>query len=353
MVIHRARLPFCLAVAASFALAACGSEGEEPLAAPGYEEQAVLDVKAFIQTNLDGLASAAAALQAAAPEPDEDGWSAAADKDAVDAMKAEWKKARWAYEHVEGAIAVLFRDLDVSTDARYDAFIETAADADPFDGEGVTGVHAIERILWSDAIPPAVVEFESGLGARYRAAAFPATEAEAKAFKRGLCARLVADTKKMQSDFRGLALDAPSAFRGVIGSLGEQVEKVAKAATGEEESRYAQYTLADMRANVAAGRLTYNAFQGWLLSKEGDAAAVDQAVLDGFERLEDAYAALPGDALPPVPDMWSSEDPTAAQLETPFGQLFSLVQRESDDTVEGSLVRSMAEAADLLGIPEL
>ncbi len=54
-----------------------------------------------------------------------------------------------------------------------------------------------------------------------------------------------------------------------------------------------------------------------------------------------------------MPDLWSSEDPTSAQLETPFGQLFSLVQRESDDTVEGSLVRSMGEAADLLGIPEL
>ncbi|WP_437587708.1 imelysin family protein [Sorangium sp. So ce1000] len=353
MVDHRTCLPACLAMAASIALAACGGDDDGPLAAPGDEQQAVLDVKAFIQANLDDLASAAAALQAAAPEPDEDGWSAAADKDAVDAMKAEWKEARRAYEHVEGAIAVLFRDLDVSTDARYDAFIETAADADPFDGEGVTGIHAIERILWSDAIPPAVVEFESGLGARYRAAAFPATEAEAKAFKRGLCARLMADTKKMQSDFRGLALDAPSAFRGVIGSLSEQVEKVAKAATGEEESRYAQYTLADMRANVAAGRLTYNAFQPWILSKDGDAAAIDRAVLDGFERIESAYAALPGDALPPVPDMWSSERPTETQLETPFGRLFSLVQRESDDTVEGSLVRSMVEAADLLGIPEL
>jgi iron uptake system component EfeO len=350
---RRTYIPGCFAIAASFTLLACGSDNEGPRAGLGYEERAVLDVKAFIQTNLDDLASAAAALQAAAPEADEDGWSAAADRDAVDAMKAEWKKARQAYERVEGAIAVIFRELDESTDARYDAFIEASGDADPFDGEGVTGVHAIERILWSDAIPPAVVEFESGLGARYNPAAFPATEAEAKAFKRGLCARLVADTRKMQSDFRGLALDAPSAFRGVIGSLSEQVEKVAKAATGEEESRYAQYTLADMRANVAAGRLTYGAFQGWLLSKEGDAAAVDQAVLDGFERIEEAYAALPGDALPPVPDMWSSEAPTAEQIETPFGQLFSLVQRESDDTVEGSLVRSMIDAADLLDIPEL
>ncbi|WP_437931531.1 imelysin family protein [Sorangium sp. So ce291] len=353
MATHRALLSFYLAIAASLALPACSSDDTGPLTAADHEAQAVLEVKALIQTNLDDLASAAAALQAAAPEPDKDGWSAAADTDAVDAMKAEWKRARRAYEHVEGAIAVVFRELDVSTDARYDAFIDASPDADLFDGEGVTGVHAIERILWSDSIPPAVVAFESGLGESYSAAAFPATEAEAKAFKRGLCARLVADTKRMQSDFRGLALDAPSAFRGVIGSILEQVEKVAKAATGEEESRYAQYTLADMRANVEAGRLTYEAFQPWLFSKEGDAAAVDQAVLDGFQRLDQAYAALPGDALPPVPGMWSSEDPTAAQLQTPFGQLFSRVRSESDDTVEGSLASSMVQAAALLGIPEL
>ncbi len=188
----------------------------------------MLDVKAFIQTNLDGLASAAAALQAAAPEPDEDGWSAAAGKDAVDAMKAEWKKARWAYEHIEGAIAVLFRDLDVSTDARYDAFIETAADADPFDGEGVTGVHAIERILWSDAIPPAVVEVR--VGPRDQAAP-PRSRDRAG---RGVQARPLRppgggheeDAIRLSRAGARRAVGVP----GVIGSLGEQVEKVAKVA---------------------------------------------------------------------------------------------------------------------------
>lgn len=349
------RLTFRLAIAALLALPACGSDNSDNdklLTDAEYEQNAILDVKSFIQTNLDNLAAASAALQAAAPAPDADGWSATSDPAAMTEMKAQWKKAREAYEHVEGAIAVVFPELDVSTDARYDAFIETKADEDLFDGEGVTGVHAIERILWADAIPVSVVAFESQL-AGYKAAAFPATEAEAEAFKNKLCARLVEDTKKMQSDFRGRALAAPSAYRGVIGSIREQVEKVEKAATGEEESRYAQYTLADMRANIAAGRTTYLAFQEWLLTKGGDAGKTDQRILEGFTRIEDALKENTSDALPAVPEAWSSDMPTAEQLNTPFGQLFSIIRNESNGESEGSLAYDMNLSADTLGIDPL
>ncbi|WP_437728626.1 EfeM/EfeO family lipoprotein [Sorangium sp. So ce861] len=350
-------IPACLRsglaiAAAALSLPACGSDNEKLKTDADYERRAVLEVKAFIQDNLDEFAAATAALQAAAPEPDEDGWSASSDKAAVDAMKAEWKKARQSYERVEGAIAVVFPDLDYSTDARYDAFIEVAADDDLFDDEGVTGVHAVERILWADEIPEPVLAFESAL-MNYSAAAFPATEAEAAAFKGELCERLKADAEKMKADFEGLALDAPSAYRGVINSILEQVEKTSKAATGEEESRYAQYTLADMRANVAAGEQTYAAFQPWLLTKGAEGAEVDQAVLAGFDRLSSAYDAIEGDALPPLPEGWSEEAPTEEQLATPFGELFALVERESDDATPGTLAYDMTRSADLLGIPAL
>jgi iron uptake system component EfeO len=344
-------MPVVLILAAA-ALPACSSENQKLLTDAEYETQAVLEVKGFIQQSLDDLAAAAAALQAAAPEPDADGWSASADPAAVESMKAEWRKARWAYESVEGAIAVVFPELDVATDARYDAFIETAPDENLFDDQGVTGVHAIERILWSDSIPLPVLEFESALP-NYRPAAFPATSAEADDFKDKLCARLVADARAMQEDFRGLALDAPSAYRGVIGSIREQVEKIDKAATGEEESRYAQYTLADMRANVAAGVDTYAAFQPWLITKGAAGEALDAEVKGGFERLLAGYDEIPGDALPDVPDGWSSENPTPAHLETDFGRLFALVQQESDDATDGALVHEMLESAALLGIEEL
>ncbi|WP_437549846.1 hypothetical protein WME97_05130 [Sorangium sp. So ce367] len=46
-------------------------------------------------------------------------------------------------------------------------------------------------------------------------------------------------------------------------------------------------------------------------------------------------------------------DPAVAQIKFPFGQLFSLVPRESDDAVEASLVRGRGKAADRLSIPEL
>lgn len=45
-------------------------------------------------------------------------------------------------------------------------------------------------------------------------------------------------------------------------------------------------------------------------------------------------------------------EPAAAQHEPPFGQLFLLVPRESDDTVEATLVRSRGKAADRLSIPD-
>src|SRR3954453_9273419 len=93
------------------------------------QEQALLDVKSYIQDNLDSLHDAAVALQKDAPSSDADGWSATQDAAAVQKMRADWKRARTAYEHVEGAIAVLFPELDVSTDARYDDLIATRADA--------------------------------------------------------------------------------------------------------------------------------------------------------------------------------------------------------------------------------
>ena len=45
------------------------------------------------------------------------------DADAARDRSHAWRKARVAYEHVEGATAPIFPDLDVSMDARYDDFL--------------------------------------------------------------------------------------------------------------------------------------------------------------------------------------------------------------------------------------
>lgn len=322
-----------------------------PAPAVSPRDQALLGVKTYIDTALADLETAATALCAAAPAADADGWNAKADAAAVNAMKAQWKLARSAYERVEGAIAVLFPDLDFASDQRYEGFLAQTADDDLFDGDGVTGIHAIERILWSDQIAPTVLAFETALPG-YVTATFPENLTQATEFKTKLCARLVTDVKAIRSQFAPLALDPAAAYRGVIGSMMEQIEKVEKVASGEEESRYAQYTLADMRTNVQAGVATYQFFQPWLLAQTGGAAA-DQAIAAGFARILAAYAKIPGDAVPAVPPTWSSEMPSMADLQSAFGQLWQVLRHEADPKVPDSLVAAMNHSADLLAIPKL
>jgi iron uptake system component EfeO len=327
---------------------AAGCSDESDSATP--EEQATLAVKDYVSDELAALADAALRLQEAAPEPDEDGWNPEDDAEAVDAMRAAWGEARDHYERVEGAIAVLFPNLDVSTDERYDGFIEEGPDDDLFDGDGVTGMHALERILWADDHPANVVAFESALDG-YSPAAFPADEAEAEAYKEELAQRLVDDTETMRDDFEPLALDAATAFRGVIGSLEEQLEKVSLAATAEDESRYAQRTLDDMRANLEGGEATYMAFRDWVIEEAGE--DVDEDIRGGFAEIEEAYDAIDAAAIPEVPEGFNPDDPSEEDLETPYGKLYTLLTEHADPASESSLVSAMLEAADAMGIPEL
>lgn len=308
------------------------------------ESDAILAVKDETDVQLHALADAAVALREAAP--DAAGWSAA---DTADA-EAAWRDARTAYERVEGAIAVLFPDLDASTDERYDGFLADGPDDYLFDAEGVRGVHAIERILWAGRHPDYVVAFESGLP-YYVPAAFPADEAEIGDFRDSLCAQLVTDTATLRDQFAPVALDSAAAFRGVIGSLAEQREKVDLAASGEDESRYAQHTLGDMRANLAGGRATFDAFTPWLEALDGG-ALIDE-VNAGFDRVDAAYDALSGDAVPAVPSTWNPDAPSDSDLATDYGQLWSLLQLEADPDSPGSLVERMGAAAELLGIPQI
>lgn len=309
----------------------------------GGEAETIERVKVVVKTDLDSLNAASTALCAAAPAPDADGWNATDDAAAVTTMQGHWRTARVSYERIEGAIAVLFPDLDISSDERYDGFISVEADDNLFDGEGVTGVHAIERILWSDVQPQSVIDFESALP-NYSPAAFPATMAEATDFRDGLCARLVADTQAMTDQFEPLALDPAAAYGGVVGSMAEQAEKTSLASGGEEESRYAQHTLADMRANLAGGRSIYAAFSPWIVTTD-EGAAEDAEVLAGFDRIEAGYDTISGDAIPAVPETWNPDAPTEADLATPYGQLFTLVHTEADPDTEGTLVHAMVHAA--------
>ena len=319
--------------------------------AADHESDATLAVKDYVDDELDALRQAVLDLAAAAPAPDADGWNASEDAAAVAAMRDAWLRARISYERIEGAIAVLFPHLDESTDERYDGFIESATDDDLFDGAGVTGMHAIERILWADAHPAHVVAFESAL-LGYTPASYPVDEGQATRFRDALVGRLLDDVSTMRDQFAPLALDPAAAFRGVIGSMAEQLEKVTLAATGEDESRYSQKTLADMRANLEGGQTIYRLFQPWVRSVDGGADR-DANVEAGFARMQAEYAMTVGDSLPPVPDGWNPDAPDPAHLATPYGRIWQLLSAETDRASSESLVSDMNAAAGSIGIPLL
>jgi len=341
-------------VGASLQLIGCGSDS------PADQKQ---QVASAMQTSMKGdltdLWQASIDLQAAAPLPAGRGWDPTLDAAAIAAMKAAWVRARAAYEHVEGATAPIFSDVDISIDERYDGFLATlgaAGDPDPFDGVGVTGMHAVERILYADVIPANVVAFEATIPG-YAPAAFPATDVQAAAFKNALCAKLVADAKYLLDQWTPQQIDVDGAFTGLVGLMNEQQEKVNKAASGEEESRYSQRTMADLRANLDGTRKIYDLFSGWLKSKPAttmvpsSGAQIDASIQTGFTSLGGVYATIAGDAIPAPPRTWAAENPSAADLMTPFGMLYEAVHDAVDPTMPGSVAYQMNQGATLLDIP--
>jgi len=331
-------------------VAACGDSGESNAE---FTKAVVTSMHDSIASDLADLQQAARDLQAAAPTPSGRGWDATLDATAIDAMKAAWVRTRTSYEHVEGATAPIFPMADVTMDARYDDFLTmlgTAGDPDAFDGTGVTGMHGIERILYAPGIRPEVIAFESTLPG-YRAAAFPATEAEAAEFKTGIAQKLIDDADALHDQWVSAAtIDIGAAYQGLVGLMNEQKEKVNLAATGEEESRYANDTLFDLRNNLDGTKKVYELFRDWIAARNGDPD--DTAIEEKFTSLSALYDSNAGDALPPVPATWSSDNPTAADQATPFGMLWVQVHADVDPQTAGSIVFSMNQIATLLGFPQ-
>ncbi len=331
-------------------LAACSSD-DGPKTDEEYSRAVALQMHDVLGKDVKALHTAAVELKSAAPSADR-GWTDA-DTAAITATTNAWLRARSAYERSEGAVAPLFPDLDAAIDARYDDFLEALSpdgDANLFDGVGVTGMHAIERILFAKTMPQSVIDVEATLPG-YVAARWPENAEEAKAFKNELCEQLVTDTAELEAQWTANRIDLQSAFGGLIALMNEQREKVRKAASAEEESRYAQRTLADIRDNLAGTEAAYQLFQPWIRSKPGG-DSVDASIQTAFKELADAYKSLPGDAFPPLPADFSAEAPTEANLSTEFGQLFARVENAADPNREGSVVHGMNEAAVLLNFPE-
>jgi iron uptake system component EfeO len=324
----------------------------------------VSGMRSSLVSDLSDLVTYSKMLQTAAPTRADRGWDATMDAAAIAAMRTAWAGCREAYEHIEGATAPIFPDVDASIDARYDDFLAAlpGGDAYLFDDQGVTGMHAVERILYADVTPARVVAYESTLTG-FVPAAFPATAQEASDFKTKLVAKQITDAQALHDDWEAAkTYDLGAAFQGLVSLMNEQQEKVDKASTNQEESRYSQTTMADIRNNLAGTERVYALFQPWIQSKSagtsdggatsGSGKEIDAAIEAGFAKLQALYDGVEGDAVPQPPDTWSSVNPTSADLLTPFGMLYDGVHAAVDPNEPGSVVAEMNAAAVLLGFPQ-
>jgi iron uptake system component EfeO len=338
------RLASSALVALALALPSCSTDNALVLADAAHDASAAAAAKAILLDRAHDLAQAAQSLRIAAPSTAA-GWQDAA---AIAAMRGAWKDAHRAYRQVSGASGMLFPELAEELDGRYEEALARGADPYLFDDEGFFGLHAVERVLWADAIPAGVLAKESAWEG-YVAPAFPATDEEAADFRAALCARLVAESEELEQKIEALDLESPAAYEAAVRLVEAELDELVEAGEGLDFSRYAAFSLADLRASLASAEATHAVFRDWLLTKE-EGAHVDGEIAEGFARLSQAFASIEGDAIPSPPEGWSATAPTSAMQATPFGALFAAVHAESDDTTDGSLAHSMDEAAGLLGI---
>jgi iron uptake system component EfeO len=342
------KLPCNLAVAVFVALAACSSEDTKTDA--DYEREIVGSMHQLLLGQVRGLNQAARDIATTAPTPVGRGWGDS-ENVAIEAMKDSWVRARIAWEPAEGALVPLFQDLDGALDARYEDLLKKLGpDDNLFDGTGVTGMHAVERVLFANVIPADVITQESTFPG-YKPASWPATDDEARQFKEGLCARLVTDSQILVDTWEPRAINLRDVFQGLTSLMDEQQDKLRLAANHEEESRYAMRTLGDLRDNLAGTRAVYDLFVPWLLTKPFG-TPMNRDVQQAFDRLQQIYGTVSGEAIPSPPPTWDSSLPSAPDQQSPFGILYAAVVQEVDGSRAGSAVDSMNQVARALGLPE-
>jgi iron uptake system component EfeO len=346
------RLLFAPIALAALAIGCSSSSDGKPETDAQFTESIKQDMHDSLQANLQKLVQGTTALQAAAPDHP---WDSS--DPAVAAMQTAWIEARQAYEQIEGATAPIFPNIDLSIDGRVEDFGPSPgagtlnAQCDMFDGSCMTGLHAVERILYVNTTPASVTAYETGLG-YVPPQSYPMTQQQADDFKNKLCAKAVSDANDLLSGWTPTVIDIGSAFQGLTSLMNEQAEKVTKAGLFQEESRYSQHTMDDLRQNLTGTTNIYQIFAPWIRTKTGG-TDVDDKIQAGFTGLQNLYNSGPymGLALPTPPDDWSDTNPSATDLMTPFGQLFSAVRSQTDPTVTGSIAYEMNVGATLCDLP--
>lgn len=334
---------------AAVVLAVTGCEPSDKTDAD-FRSEIVAAMHQLLLVDAQGLNKAALDLRAAAPDQ---GWGDPAnpsDRAALAPMMEAWQRTRYYWERAESTFAEAFPSIDDAIDARYEDLLAAngGQDADLFDGAGVTGMHAIERILYAPG-PPDVATYEESLSG-YQPAAWPADAQQANAFKTGLSQKLVDDSKSLLDQWQTKLIDLPMAFTGLTGLMSAQAEKVGLAVSHQEESRYSQKTMVDLRFNLAGTKEIFALFTPWLATKTYG-GSVTMTALTALNGLDLAYSTVPGDSIPSPPSTWSSINPTLDDQQSPFGMLFETVVQDVDPNRSDSAVDAMNHVALALGLP--
>lgn len=331
-------------------VAACG--GGDPKGDTKLQQDIASSMQLLVRDEIRRLNQAARDLQTAAPSTVADWGTAPNGGTALASMKEAWMRTRSSWERTEEPLARLFGDLDESMDSRYEATLDQlggAGDGAPFDGRGVIGMHAAERILFAPG-PLPVAEYESTLPGSWPAA-WPTSDQEAVDFKAGVCQRLVDDSQLLLDRWQQQPVDLGIVLVALTSLMSAQAEKVNLAARHQEESRYSQTTMADLRSNLAGTRAIFDLFMPWLATKPYGKTLSDNAQ-QAFDRLDQIYGGVVGDAIPPPPSTWGSNPPLVQDLESQFGTLHTAVVQEVDPMSPGSAVDAMNHVARALGISE-
>ena len=162
--------------------------------------------------------------------------------------------------------------------------------------------------------------------------------------------QLIDHTTALRKQWQPATIEIGTAYHGLAGLMSEQKEKVELAVTGEEESRYANITLFDLRCNLEGTRKVYGLFREWIHTKSTGPNS-DSSLRDKFLELERLYGLTSDDALPAAPIDWRPDAPTPDNLATPFGTLWKNLREQTDPHANGSVVYEMNQIATLLALP--
>ncbi len=326
-----------LSLVAALALGCGGEDPPAPSVADG--------LKATIGTMLRRFSESLVTLRARAPRGRE--WQpSGADADAVKAMRAAWLDAHAAFVGLAGPVGELFPEQIPGLDRRWDVQLtDLGVDPDfmPFDERGVTGLHAIERILWSDQISSAVSSYEmTRLG--YRTPRFPGTAEEADAFVASLAGAVAQVGLEVNQQFSRLTPDAALGAAGISRLLANSFLKVDLGyVAGSEDSRYSGTTMLDLRSELAAARAIWNVLRDGL-SRRGAASEKLGGVDAGLARWTALLDEVKSKDFPVAPNLWDPGTPSPEHALTPYGMLFVGLRRELNKARPDSLVSALREA---------